>query len=385
MGGRGSRGGGIAPGDSVTTNRTANKGGGAQVGGKTGGGGTGGGGGGGGGTKKTGSGGAGTGGVQTAGGGGGSGGGSVVEQPKDQQSQLTEDQIMAAFTQSEEWKKLADRNFATDEAYERAEKAAFAKWRLKNNFPEPAAAPAPTPPRPAPAPPLMPSDAPDIRINITGSVSERNKQKILSQTQKVPKFVRQILQDRGLKINVANRADGHPKWAAYAAATNTVSTDRVGDGRTVGDLSFYDPNTKDIFISVSKPGGSQNVMAHEMGHGVDDLWLNGETVQVDFEFEGEVFHYDVEEISRDDPFWVSLHDAYILNNPDINSYYRGGPSGSDAADGRSEFFAEGLAAYFQAGKPGLRAFLIEGLPDQITRNYVVNQMIDVWKRYGIIE
>jgi hypothetical protein len=66
-------------------------------------------------------------------------------------------------------------------------------------------------------------------------------------------------------------------------------------------------------------------------------------------------------------------------------YFVGGPSGDSDSSGRSELFAEGLAAYFQGGLPKLREFLFKGIKDQDTRYHVADTMIAIWTRYQIIK
>lgn len=363
MGGRGSRGGGIAPGDSVTTNRTANKGGGAQVGGKTGGGGTGGGGGGGGGTKKTGSGGAGTGGIQTAGGGGG-GGGSVVEQPKDQQSQMTEDQVWAAFTKSDDYKAFTARDTSqwSDEKYERMEQAAFSKWRLKNNLPQPAAESSLLP-QPAPSTGrLVPQIHPDVPADM--------KAKYEKKLSKLPDRLSKILNERGTRMYISPRSGDHPDFHETGYDPDMV----LGDDRTVGDLSFYAPPSNQIFLSTNYDAedGSRNVVVHEAGHALDEHYLDGKPFKREFNGKTKT----VKIISKDDPEWKKIHEDSILTNPNVDDYYKYGSSNT-LVDGRSELFAESLAAYYEGG--------VLGVTGIVGSRAVALQIIAVFKLYGIVE
>jgi hypothetical protein len=126
----------------------------------------------------------------------------------------------------------------------------------------------------------------------------------------------------------------------------------------MGSLSFYVPSTNQLFISVHHPGGSVNVYTHELGHAVDYQWTGTST------------------ISRD-PDWVKLHTDKILNNPNIDSYFRGGPTGTDPVSGRAELFAEGFAIFNEYG----RGALVGWVKDEAT----ADEMIRIWKKYGVFK
>lgn len=341
------------------------------------------GGGGGGGSSSSGTATAGTGGSQTAGGGNGGGSGTgagAVTTPVD--NTTVDSQVLPpdadleqVWLNSQDYQDLLDK-IKDPDAFDRAERRAYARWLAANGTTAPSSEVTPPSPSPSPAP------AADLSVNFGSGVSPATKRVKLAQTLKMPKAIREVLADRGLKINVSPRADRHPNWAEYAEATGTEADDVIGDGRSVGNLSFYDPNTQDIFISTSKPGSSKNVMVHEMAHGVDDLWLET-PVDVIYDFNGEDLIYEVKTISREDPYWIEIHRDWILPNENINSYYRGGPEGDVDEDGRSEFFAEGMAVFMEDGRDGLLEF-VEAIESPEGRDYVVDTMIAVWEKYGII-
>ena len=372
MGGRGSLGGSRSTyrGESTSLFRQR-----IQQGGGDGSGGVGGGGGGGGGGSKT-AGGAGTGGV-TGGGGSSSGGGggsttttTTTKDPidtTDTNSQIIppDADLNELFEESDLFEELLDK-YPGDAEFKRNRTRYYQRWLNSMG--------------------LTDTSNDPVEPVVDADVSASDKVEIAKQMKDLPDSIRTILKERGLKIHVGKRADATPGWAAYSAATNTRSTDRISDGRTAGLLSFYDPRTNEIFISTSRKGGSRNVMVHEMGHGIDEKWLTDPVIVKDR-------HGDdvtVNLISYEDPEWYEMHNDYLLPLKGVDSwfdYFIGGPSGQSDKAGRSELWAEGLAAYFAngAGKTGLRLFLYKGIKDQTDRYHVADTMIAIWKRYGIVE
>ncbi len=363
MGGRGGRGGGAlgSGGRSAIDEdfQSRGKGGADNLGA-----GSSGGGGGGGGSKSYNSGGAGTGGIQTGGGSGSGGGGSVTEvkQPDAPTTDINEQtlppdaDLKDLFEQSDIFDELLDKNLS-DAAYKSQYDRYYSRW--------------------------LQSEGLALEIDFSG-VDESVMRDVKSNFEKMPIDIRVVLKDRDLRVNVGPTASDTDRWNDYSLETGLDSGDLVADGREYESVNFYDFETNDIFISTDNPGSSYNVIVHEMGHAVDATWLK-EPVEVDWDADyGDGLTYSVWEISRDDPDWIYMHNNFILNNEGVDLYYRGGPSGVDDADGRSELFAEGMAAYFQGGRESLEDFLQEVPEDLGVRTYVVETMIAVWTRYGII-
>ncbi|QGH79674.1 metalloprotease [Gordonia phage Anon] len=189
----------------------------------------------------------------------------------------------------------------------------------------------------------------------------------------MPEKLRDALARAGTEINVGPRADGTPGWERFAKVTGYDSETTIADGRELGTLSFFQWDTNQIFISTDHPGGSVNVYVHEMAHAIDAKFL-GETYVVEFPPDSGKM-VDVNAIS-DDPGWKEMHTTYVLNNPHVNSYYRGGPSGKSPLMGRRETFAEGFAIYNKYGRSGLVGWLrSEDGADEI---------IDLWKYWKVI-
>lgn len=188
-------------------------------------------------------------------------------------------------------------------------------------------------------------------------MAERQSQQDLFD--KMPDRIKARLFDTGTKIWVGTSADQTPGWPSFAADRGITPGSRFSDGRSYGTLSFYVPDRREIFISVRNRGGSVNVYTHEMGHAIDYQWTG-----------------DVKRIS-DDPEWIELHDTYIRPNPEMNSYFRGGPTGNNAGSGRRELFAEGFAIYNASGRTAL--------VEWIKISAAADEMIAIWKRYGVIE
>jgi hypothetical protein len=198
-----------------------------------------------------------------------------------------------------------------------------------------------------------------LSIQYGSGLTTAEKQRQQDMFDKLPPHLKDMLHKSGTRVYVGTRADETPGWHEHATSTGITSTTTIADGREIGTLSFYYPPRNELFISVHHPGGSVNVYTHELGHAVDFQMIgNGDTIS-------------------SDPDWVELHTNHILNNPLINSYYRGGPSGTNAASGRQELFAEGFAIYNERGIIGLRGFV--GSRD------VADQIVAIWKRYGVVQ
>ncbi|QGJ88757.1 metalloprotease [Mycobacterium phage Yecey3] len=174
----------------------------------------------------------------------------------------------------------------------------------------------------------------------------------------LPANVLKRLRDRGTKIWVGRRADETPGWGPLAKDTGWTSDEKIADGREIGSLSFYVGHRNELFISVHHKGGSVNVYVHELGHAADYQWTG-----------------DGKLISND-PDWIAMHNKWVKDNPLIRAYFRGGPSGSNAASGRKETFAEGFAVYNKGGRPSLIAW--------IKSEEAADEMIRIWKKYGVI-
>ncbi|QBP30485.1 metalloprotease [Mycobacterium phage Charm] len=180
---------------------------------------------------------------------------------------------------------------------------------------------------------------------------------------KLPPHIKKRLTETGTKIWVGTRADNTPGWAEFSKATGWKSTDKIADGRETGSLSFYLGSRNELFISVHHKGGSRNVYVHELSHAVDFQWTK-----------------DGKLISND-PDWIKLHNDFIKDNPNILAYYRGGPSGTDAASGRKELFAEGFTVYNHA-KGDKRAALVRWVDHN---EEAADAMIAIWKKYGVLK
>lgn len=259
-------------------------------------------------------------------------------------------------------------------------------------------------------PPDIGASPPELTIDFSPTVTDDARELTNAQFDKIPAHVKQLLAERGYKINVGNRADDTAAWPAFATAAKYTSDTKIKDGRKIGTLSFHDFVAKQTFISTGTKGGSRNTVAHEAGHGIDDLWLE-EGLELTWPDENGVNQtFTVGRISRDDPEWKWIHDNYTKDEEGIDQYYRGGANGTDAG-GREEFWAEGLAAYLHgSGRNGLVGYptsktykgFLGNIPDReediiideedgvtvlnpgVTKNLVADYMIGVWRRYGII-
>ncbi|AGT14255.1 peptidase [Mycobacterium phage Adzzy] len=214
----------------------------------------------------------------------------------------------------------------------------------------------------------------ELKIEYGDGLTDVEKAKQQSMLDKLPEHLNKRLHETGTKLWVGTRADKTPGWAEHAKDTGVTSTTKIGDGREVGELSFYYPARNEIFISVHNPGGSVNVYVHELAHAID-YQHTGKTIGVEFPPDSGNL-YSVRIIS-DDPYWKKLHADHIVNNTNINSYYRGGPTGKDERSGRRELFAEGFAIYNERGIIGLRGF--------VGSREVADMMVEVWKRYGVVK
>ncbi|QGJ88285.1 metalloprotease [Mycobacterium phage DreamTeam1] len=199
----------------------------------------------------------------------------------------------------------------------------------------------------------------ELKIEYGSGLTDYEKAAQQAMFDQLPKRIRDGLHKSGLKVFVGTRADNTPGWAEHAKATGVTSTTKIADGREIGELSYYMGSRNEIFISVHHPGGSVNVYVHEMAHAIDYQWTgNGKLIS-------------------EDPDWVALHNKYVLNNSLIRAYYRGGPSGTNAASGRKELFAEGFAVYNADGR--------DGLVKWVHSAEAADEMIRLWKKYGVLK
>lgn len=213
-----------------------------------------------------------------------------------------------------------------------------------------------------------------LKIEFSAGLSGDERAKEQALFDQMPDRLKKILHDRGTKVWVGTRADKTPGWAEFSKNTGMVSTTKIGDGREVGTLSFYSPSTNELFISVNHPGGGVNVYTHELGHAIDYQILDSPRLA---EWpEGSGNFTSVRRVSND-PGWVDLHTKYVRDNPNINPYYRGGPTGADADSGRSELFAEGFSVYNQFGR--------DVLANWVKSSEAADKMIAIWKKYGVIK
>ncbi|AMO43970.1 peptidase [Mycobacterium phage Bactobuster] len=198
-----------------------------------------------------------------------------------------------------------------------------------------------------------------LKLKFGDGLTTAERQREQDRFDKMPDRLKARLFESGTKIYVGRRADETDGWAQFSADRGIKPGDKFADGREYGTLSFYAPDRNEIYISVHNPGGSENVYTHELGHAVDYQYTgNGKLIS-------------------NDPEWVKLHTDHILNNPLIPSYFRGGPTGKSAASGRRELFAEGFAIYNSRGTLGLTGF--------VGSKAVAEQIIAIWKRYGVIQ
>ena len=371
MGGRGSQGGTRSTyrGDSTQLFRQQQNGGGINLpGGGSGGGGAGGGGGGG----STGTGSAGTGGIQTGGGSGGSGsGGSTTTTTTNQQTLPHDADLEAAFEQSDIFKDLEAKyaqggaNEGNPDGYEKAYNRAYDRWLKTVTIEEPEE-------------PVEPFPNDPIEAIFGTNISEARKSNARFLMNKLPERHRQLLENRGVKLYVDDRADQTDGWADYAAETGIDSTSLTADGRELGDLSFYHKGR--VFVSDASGHGSVNVYVHELSHAIDYHYLGKDENGVENEFHVEYpAGSGVERRFRylsDDPEFVEMHRDRIATNTNILAYYRNGSNGS-ASSGRRESFAEGYASYVMGGREELK---------RLFKTYITaDKFIAILKRQGVID
>lgn len=213
-----------------------------------------------------------------------------------------------------------------------------------------------------------------LRIEFGAGLSgaERDKQQALFD--RLPDRLKKVLHDRGTKVWVGTSADKTPGWSEFSKRTGATSDTKIGDGRKMGTLSFFSPATNELFVSVHHPGGSVNVYTHELGHALDYEFLDGPRLA---EWPPGSGDFTSVRIISSDPEWVDLHTKYVLNNPNINSYYRGGPTGTISESGRKELFAEGFAVYNEFGR--------DVLANWVKSSEAADKMIAIWKKYGVFE
>ena len=216
-----------------------------------------------------------------------------------------------------------------------------------------------------------------MAIEYGEGLTDAEKRQQQAMFDELPKNLKEMLSRSGTKVWVGTRADNTPGWDEFSRDTGLKTDSKIADGRDVGTLSFYLASRNELFISVRHPGGSVNVYTHELGHAIDFQMIGqrGGVARVEWPAGSGNMH-DVRIIS-DDPRWEDLHAKYIRTNTDINSYFRGGPSGTDNASGRRELFAEGFAIYNKYGYGALVGWTQSA--------DAAKQMIDIWKEYGVIK
>lgn len=219
----------------------------------------------------------------------------------------------------------------------------------------------------------------DLRISFGPGfrADDRADQKI--QLEEMPEALRMKLQDRGVTVNVGKRADSTPGWLVSGISDD----ERTEDGYSQGELTFYNAETKQVFISTDFDSTSVNVITHELSHAIDYEWLD-DPAEVEYPA-GSGTMFPVYAISQD-PYWQEVH-LEIINRPSVDNYFKyelydPPPPGVEPSDealeaGRMELFAEGLAAYFDGGIAGLKKFLDND-------SDLSAQAVAVWQRYGVI-
>lgn len=201
------------------------------------------------------------------------------------------------------------------------------------------------------------------------NISEGRKIAAQRMIDEMPEEHLKLLERRGVRMFVDNRADQSPGWVEYATKEGINSNSKHADGRSIGDLSFYHKGV--IFVSDGNHGSKQgNVYTHELSHAIDYHWL--ETTKI-VEFEGK--RYYVYQIS-DDPQFIDWHSNKVLDNPAVRAYFKTG-SNNTVESGRRESFAEGYSQYLSGGMPALIKFF--GTSD------VADEFVDILKGYGVIK
>lgn len=230
-----------------------------------------------------------------------------------------------------------------------------------------------------------PSASPPAKLNVSFSNSTLGETKFDTEAEigKLPENVRQRLVERGIKVHVGKKPSETERWNDYLAETSQQSGAQVGDGRQLDEVHFYDWETNDVFIGTEIPHSSYNIYIHELGHAVDARWLD-DAVEVEWvDDNGDSFIYEVLVPSRDDPDWLYVHENFVRNNNGFDSYWRDANSG-DFEGGSAEFWAEAMAAWFEGGYASLSQFLRPIDNSQFDRDFVIDEILGVWRRYGII-
>ncbi|AXH48779.1 hypothetical protein SEA_STEAMY_2 [Mycobacterium phage Steamy] len=205
-----------------------------------------------------------------------------------------------------------------------------------------------------------------VEIEFGGNLTATEQaieQKYLDQ---LPEHISKRLAERGTRLFVGGRADQSPGWAL----TGLKPDDKSGDGRELGDLSFYMPGINAVYISSRSPHGSANVYVHELGHAVDYQWIRGGRTVT---FAGKDYHV---RLISDDPFFRAMHKKYIRDNEGVDPYYRTGSYGNESS-GRRESVAEGLAVYNRYGR--------DGLVKLFNSQEAATLWIKIMQRYGVIK
>lgn len=330
--------------------------------------GTGGGSSGGGSSKGTGS--TGTGGIQNGGGGSGSGGSSGGGSATTTTNQAQEDNttvnkqvipydadLQELFEQSEIFEELLDKYDEGNAAqWSRQYNIYYQRWIQSVDIEE----------DPNANNPAVVSDP--LQIDFGPNIVAARKTNAHFLMTRMPERHLRLLNHRGVKIYVDDRADQSPGWADYAQDEGITSSSTTADGRELGDLSFYHKGR--VFVSDASGHGSYNVYVHELAHALDYHWMP-EGMEV--EWLGNT--YTIDKLS-DHPDFIKMHQDRIITNTNIRAYYRTGSTGEQSS-GRRESFAEGYAAYVTGGREKLK---------ELFKTYITADMfIDILKKQGVID
>lgn len=152
----------------------------------------------------------------------------------------------------------------------------------------------------------------------------------------IPRRALETLDRTGVEVVVARKVS-ESKFAHIYAGMKT------SDGRAVEDVSFYQSQLDAVFISTAAPHGSVNVVAHEIGHALDDRTLRDRPLDVEWQEPGQPPVVHTVPRFVDDPYLRYVHTKYVHDNTAADGYYRTGSEGT-AESGREEWIAEGYAA-----------------------------------------
>ena len=214
-----------------------------------------------------------------------------------------------------------------------------------------------------------------VKLEFGENISEERKKNANFMMAKMPERHRKLLNHRGVRIYVDDRADTSPGWLEYAKPRGITSSSTSADGRPLGTLSFYSAGR--AFISDASGTGSANVYVHEMAHALDYHYVTSFDKSVEGHMEVE-FKGETKTFTRlsNHPEFVELHNEEIASNLDIRAYYRIG-SNRTRESGRSESFAEGYAEYVTHGREGLK---------NLFKSYeIADKFIEIFKEMGVLD